>query len=147
MTTYIMATKKDLLIKAVIEKANDGGYGIYTPEINGIPLYGYGLSEEEAKANLLENLEMTVEHYEEKNLSLPLEINEGHINFDYVYDLSGFFLSFPVFNVSELANFLKINSSLLRKYKQGITFASEEQKKKIESGIHELAEKLNAVRF
>ena len=38
-------------ITAIIEKANDGGYGIYA-EDSRIPLFSNGMSEQEAKMNL-----------------------------------------------------------------------------------------------
>ena len=134
-------------IKAVIERASDDGYGIYCPELEGLSLFGYGSTEDEAKSNLEENLEMFLDHYQEKNFPIPTALNEGKIDFDYKYDFSGFFKSYPIFNVSELAKEVNINSSLLRRYKQGLAFASPEQKKKIESGIHKLAERLITVRF
>ena len=34
-------------IVAIIEKAEDGGYGVYTKSVQGA--YGYGLTEQEAK--------------------------------------------------------------------------------------------------
>jgi len=131
---------------AIIEKASDGGYGIYCPEIS-VPLYGYGLTENEAKENLLENLDSILEHYEEENKSAPVELNNGIIEFEYKYDFSAFFKAYPVFNVSELATMIGINSSLMRKYKNGLAFASKEQREKIECGIHALSQKLSAVRF
>lgn len=139
-----MATKK---VTAIIEKASDGGYGIYCPELEGISLYGYGVTESEAKEDLNFNLEMFVEHYEEKNQPVPEVLNKGKIEFDFKYDFSGFFKSYPVFNVSELAKEVDINPSLLRKYKNGLALASAEQKKKIEAGIHSLGKKLTTVRF
>jgi len=139
-----MATKK---VTAIIEKASDGGYGIYCPDLEGISLYGYGVTEEEAKDDLNYNLEMFVEHYQEKNLPVPEVLNKGNIKFDFKYDFSGFFKSYPVFNVTELAKEVNINSSLLRKYKNGLVYASAEQKKKIEAGIHSLGKKLTTVRF
>jgi predicted RNase H-like HicB family nuclease len=131
---------------AVTEKASDGGYGIYCPDLTGIALYGYGLTEEEARQNLEENLAAIREHYEEENEPVPESI-AGSVTFDYRYDFSGFFKSCPVFNVSELATSIGINPSLMRKYKRGIAFASDRQRKKIESGIHALGQQLSVVRF
>lgn len=139
-----MATKK---INAIIERASDGGYGINCPQLEDTLLFGYGLTEEEAKENLKENLEELLEFYDEQNNSLPSALNNGDIEFCYIYDFSGFFKSYPMFNVSELANYLGINSSLLRRYKQGLAFASSDQKKKIENGIQALANKLSTVKF
>jgi predicted RNase H-like HicB family nuclease len=138
-----MATRK---MNAIIERASDGGYGVYCPDVDGVVLCGYGSTEEEAKADLKSVLEMNIEHFKENKTPLPKALS-GDIEFEYSYDFSGFFKTYPVFNVSELAKYLGINSSLLRRYKLGTKFASGEQKKKIESGIHSLAIKLGAVSF
>jgi predicted RNase H-like HicB family nuclease len=134
-------------VVAIIEKASDGGYGIYCPEIDGVALFGYGLTEDEAKENLNESLEVALEYYEEENKPIPDILNNGEIEFEFKYDFSGFFKTYPFFNVSELAIMLGINSSLMRKYKTGLAFASKEQREKIESGIHSLSNKLSSVRF
>jgi predicted RNase H-like HicB family nuclease len=134
-------------VVAIIEKASDGGYGIYCPDITGISIFGYGLTEQEAKENLHENVEVALEYYEEENKPVPEVLNNGKIEFEYRYDFSGFFKAYPFFNVSELANTLGINSSLMRKYKNGLAFASVEQRKKIETGIYRLSKQLSTVRF
>ena len=132
---------------AVIEKASDGGYGIHCPDLIGVALYGYGLTEDEAKENLSENMESIMEYYEEENKNIPDVLNNGKIEFDYRYDFSGFFKAYPFFNVSELAVMVGINPSLMRKYKNGLAFASREQRKKIELGIHSISNKLSTVQF
>ena len=134
-------------VTAIIERADDGGYGIYTPELENISLFGYGLTEREAMEDLEVCLESILEYYKDENTPIPETLNDGEIEFDYKYDFSGFFQAYPIFNVSELANYLNINSSLLRKYKQGLAFASPSQKEKIEKGIHFISEKLAAVKF
>jgi predicted RNase H-like HicB family nuclease len=139
-----MATKK---VNAIIERSSDGGYGVYCPDIEGTVLCGYGHTEEEAKHDLQEVLEMNIEHFKEIAAPLPKGLNDGDIEFEYSYDFSGFFQAYPVFNVSELAKYIGINPSLLRRYKTGEKFASKEQKKKIETGVHALAEKLSTVSF
>ncbi|GHT60494.1 transcriptional regulator [Bacteroidia bacterium] len=133
-------------VVAVIEKASDGGYGIHCPDLQGVALFGYGLTEQEAKEDLLFNLEGILEHYTEENIAVP-ELLQEEITFEYKYDFSGFFKSYPVFNVSELAATIGVNSSLMRKYKKGLAFASPVQRKKIESGIHSLANQLSTVQF
>jgi predicted RNase H-like HicB family nuclease len=132
-------------VVAVIEKASDGGYGIYVPDIEF--LFGYGLTEQEAKQDLTEILEEKIEDYKERNLEIPAELNEGNIEFDYRYDFSGFFQSFPFFNVSALAKEAGLNSSILRKYKKGLAVASPAQKKRLESAIHGIANRLRVTSF
>jgi predicted RNase H-like HicB family nuclease len=133
-------------ITAVIEKAKDGGYGIYCPQLKGVALYGYGPTEQEAKENLRENLSAIREHYEEEHEPMPHPIAEN-VSFEYRYDFSGFFKAYPLFNVSALAAQIGINPSLMRKYKHGIALASDLQRKKIEEGIHALAQQLSGIRF
>ena len=134
-------------IIAVIEKASDGGYGIYCPDLVGVALYGYGITEDEAKENLFENLESILEYYGEEDKAIPDILNNGEVDFEFRYDFSGFFKAYPFFNVSELATIIGINPSLMRKYKNGLAFASREQRKKIESGIHAISKNLSTVQF
>ena len=134
-------------VVAIIEKASDGGYGIYCPDLKGVALHGYGLTENEAKENLQENLDVILEYYEEENKPIPDSLCNGKISFDFKYDFSGFFKTYSFFNVSELATTIGVNSSLLRKYKNGLAFASNEQRKKIETGIHNLSMQLSTVQF
>lgn len=132
---------------AVIEKASDGGYGIYLPEFEGAALYGYGVTEYEAKDNLLKNMESILEFYEDEEMPIPEVLNGGDLEFEYRYDFSGFFKAYPFFNVSALAEAIGINASLLRKYKNGLAFPSSQQKEKIEQGIHSLLQRLSTVQF
>jgi predicted RNase H-like HicB family nuclease len=57
-------------VVAVIEKANDGGYGIYVPDVEF--LFGYGLTEQEAKQDLMDPLEEKMEDYRERKLNLGI---------------------------------------------------------------------------
>ena len=50
-------------IKAIIEKANDGGISIYSEDVNGA--YGFGLTEQEAKDDFLSVLEEQADYYKE----------------------------------------------------------------------------------
>jgi predicted RNase H-like HicB family nuclease len=138
-----MSEKK--ILNAIIEKAKDGGYGIYVSDVEF--LFGYGLTEQEAKQDLQEILEEKIEDYKARNIAIPAELNNGNIRFEYHYDFSGFFLAFPFFNVSALAKEAGLNTSLLRKYKEGLSFASPAQKKRLEGTIHKIAERLSIVNF
>lgn len=59
----------------VIEKASDGGYGIYALE-NVIPVTGYGLTEEEAKKDFLEQIKEQADYYKEKKVPIPSGIKK-----------------------------------------------------------------------
>lgn len=79
-------------IKAIIEKANDGGISVYSEDVNGA--YGFGLTEQEAKDDFMSVLEEQAEYYKEKHGDFPVWYKSGY-SVDYVYDLSGFFEAFP----------------------------------------------------
>ena len=136
---------KHLIMKilATIEKASDGGYGIYA-EPEG--LVGYGLTEEEAKADFLSVLEEQATFYKEKRGEFPSWYDSG-LQVEYRYDLSGFFLRFPFINASEFASYVGINASLMRKYKSGIVKASERQKEQIQAKYVYIFQNLEWVRF
>lgn len=132
-------------IKAIIEKGNDGLYSIYLPDVLGI--YGTGETEAEAKEALLEAVDSAKEYVEDTGKWGDYVVFKSDFEFDYRYDLSGFFKSYSFFDVSALAGRLGLNASLLRRYKSGISKAETKQKEKIEQGIHNLAIELSAVKF
>ncbi|MBC5603771.1 MULTISPECIES: type II toxin-antitoxin system HicB family antitoxin [Bacteroides] len=130
-------------ITATIEKASDGGYGIYT-DIPG--LIGSGLTEEEAKADFCGVLKEQAAYYYERTNTYPDWYKEGY-EIEYRYDLSGFFLSFPFINASEFASYVGINPSLMRKYKSGLVKASAKQKDQIQAKYSEMIRNLERVKF
>ncbi len=129
----------------VIEKASDGGYGIYALE-DVIPVTGYGLTEEEAKNDFVEQMKEEADYYKEKRGTYPEWYSEN-MEVEYKYDMSAFFMSFPFINASELAKSLGINPSLMRKYKSGLAKASAKQKDMIQEKFAGLVKRLELVRF
>ena len=133
------------LLKAIIEKGSDGLYSIYMPEIAG--LFGTGETEDEAKESLKEGIEIAIDHVEETGDSTYYApLLEDH-TIEYTYDLSGFFKTFDIFDVTALSKRIGINASLMRRYKTGMTKASVSQKAKILDGIYSVANELYAVKF
>lgn len=131
-------------IVAIIEKANDGGYGIYTSTDE--PIWGYGLTEKEARKDFLEILEEQAQYYKLRENEYPDWYIDGY-EVEYRYDMSGFFLRFPFINVSEFAKSIGINPSLMRKYKSGLATASNKQKEIIQGKFNEIIRELEQVRF
>ena len=131
-------------IIAIIEKSEDGGYGIHTPNVNG--LFGYGLTEDEAKESLQEALDSQLEYFDETGKEIP-ELLKGEITFEYKYDLSAFFKSFPFINVSAFAKEVGINPSLMRKYKERLAFAGDKQKAIIQNRFNDIIKKLSTVQL
>jgi len=132
-------------IKAIIEKGNDGLYSIYLPDVLGI--YGTGETEAEAREALFDAVDSAKEYVEEKGEWGDYLVFKSDFEFDYRYDLSGFFKTYSFFDVTALAGRLGLNASLLRRYKSGLSKAEIKQKEKIEHGIHKLAKELSMVRF
>lgn len=131
-------------ITAIIEKGKDGGYAIYSKDVDG--LYGYGLNEAEAREDFAEIIEEQAEFYKERKGSYPDWYEKG-IEVDFRYDMSGFFLSFPFINVSEFAKSVGINPSLMRKYKNGLASAGEKQKNIIQNKFSDILSQLERVKF
>lgn len=131
-------------IKAIIEKANDGGISVYSEDVNGA--YGFGLTEQEAKDNFMSVLEEQAEYYKEKHGDFPVWYKSGY-SVDYVYDLSGFFEAFPFINASKFAKEIGMNESVMRKYKGKIVTASDKQRALIQERYNNLLRRMEAVRF
>jgi hypothetical protein len=110
-------------------------------------MYGTGETEAEAKEALLEAVDSAKEFVEDTGKWGDYVVFKSDFEFDYRYDLSGFFKSYSFFDVSALAGRLGLNASLLRRYKSGISKAETKQKEKIEQGIHNIAIELSAVKF
>jgi len=132
-------------ILAIIEKGSDGFYSVYIPEIAG--LYGTGKTEEEAKENLNEAIEMAVEYVNETGECSDYKVLMENHTIEYTYDLSSFFQTYNFFDETAFANKIGINATLMHNYKTGIEKASALQKSKILDGIHSLANELHSVRF
>lgn len=129
-------------ILAVIEPAKSG-CSIYLKDYANISSWGTTI--EEAKANLYIAIKEYIEVCEEEGLEVnPPELLSGY-ELDYRFDLGTLFDYFSFINVSELANKLDMNSSLMRKYKKGLAYASDVQRKRIEAGLHQLGQELLAV--
>ena len=132
-------------LQAIIEKGSDGFYSVYVPEVPG--LYGTGETESEAKENLKEAIDVAIDHVEETGDTTYYAPLLEDYKIEYAYDLSGFFKAFDIFDVTALSKRIGINSSLMRRYKTGMSKASASQKTKILDGIYSVADELHAVKF
>lgn len=131
-------------IVAIIEKASDGGYGIYAE--NDIPLFASGMTEEEAKEDFEALIPEQAEYIMERTGSYP-DWFDGQCEVEYRYDMSAFFLAFPFVNATEFAKCLGINPSLMRKYKSGLAKASQAQKDAMQHKFDDILDRLQTVRF
>lgn len=69
-------------IKAIIEKANDGGISVYSEDVNGA--YGFGLTEQEAKDDFMSVLEEQAEYYKENMETFLCGISLGILLITYM---------------------------------------------------------------
>ena len=131
-------------ITAIIEKGNDGGYSIYAD--SGVPVFGSGLTEDEARSEFEACLKEQADYMKERQGKYP-DWYADDLQVEYRYDMSAFFLAFPFINVTEFAKSVDINPSLMRKYKSGIAKAGEKQKDLIQRKPDDIVSRLSAVRF
>lgn len=132
-------------IVAIIEKGDDGGYGIYALD-DSIPVVGDGLTEKEAKESFETCAKEQAEYMKEKLGTYP-DWYSPELHFEYRYDMTAFFTAFPFINATEFAKTIGINPSLMRKYKSGIAKASVGQKDLIQNQFDKVINRLSAVRF
>ncbi len=129
-------------VTVIIEKGTDL-YSAYIPDdIKSVFINGQGHSIAEAIEDLQTALNEVKEYYLEKGKEIPEDL-DGEIRFLYKYDVASLFDYFDEINISSFARKNGINESLLRKYRNRLAFASERQRKKIESGLHRLGRSLS----
>ncbi len=126
----------------IIEKSSDGYFSCYSDQdFDGFGLLGYGDTAEDAKKDLMSAYEEIKQDRTEEGKETP------EIEFVWKYDMESFFDYFSVLNVSELARKTGINTSQLRRYRSGLTKASEKQYDKIRQYVHQVAEELAHATF
>ena len=127
-------------ITAVIERSSDGEYAIYTLEtFEKFGLHGYGSTPEEAKRDFWTA-------YEEIKDILKDEVPEIKVTFKY--DVASFLRAFKdVLSMSGLQIVTGINQKQLQHYLSGHRRPSDATVRKIEQGVHALADKLREVEF
>lgn len=125
---------------ALIEKGKDGAFGIYTPKLQHV-IIGDGKTVAEAKADFENSVKEMIASYNGEEL--PKELRG--ITFEYKFDIASVFDFFGWINISQFAQKVGINASLMRQYKQGGTYISEAQAAKIEHGLHQAGRELLSV--
>ncbi|MBP7509425.1 MAG: type II toxin-antitoxin system HicB family antitoxin [Prolixibacteraceae bacterium] len=132
-------------ILVIIEKGLDGKYSAYTPNLKTTVLNGQGNSVDEAVCDMKVSLKEVVETYQDSDDKVPDEISEP-VEFIYKYDVQSLFNYFDEINITAFSQKVGINASLLRQYKNGLSFASDRQIEKIKRGLHELGSRLISIR-
>ena len=133
-----------MVTTALIERGVDGTFGIFTPDINHT-IIGDGNTVEEAKADFKNSVEEMILSYVEAGDELPDELKD--IEFVYKYDIASMFDYYSWINVSKFARKAGINPSLMRQYRMGNTYISDNQINKIENTLHSLGKELAAIKL
>lgn len=128
---------------ALIERAKDGRFCIFTPDIESV-FVGDGATVAEAKADFKETVKAALAYYKESGKEMPEELRD--IEFDYKYDIASMFNYFDFINVTKFARWAGINPGLMRQYKScATTYISEMQMQKIEKALHDIGHELSAL--
>lgn len=127
---------------ALIEKGNDGTFGVFTPDIEAT-IIGSGATVAKAKADFENTVKELFAYYEESEEPLPPELK--NISFEYKYDVPSVFNELECINITQFAKLAGIYPSSMRQYASGLSYISERQAKKIENALHNLGEKLQTV--
>jgi predicted RNase H-like HicB family nuclease len=118
----------------IIEKNKDE-YWVSVKELPGC--YSVGSTIEEAISNTREAISEHISDLPEGSQVPEIFLNKDLV-FQIQYDIQTLFERFKMLNKSAIAEHAGINPSLLRQYSNGLAYASEKQKAKIEAAIHEI---------
>ncbi len=129
---------------ALIEKGKDGTFGIFTPDLKSTVI-GEGNTVGEAKADFLNSVNELMLYYKETGKQIPEELID--IEFEFKYDIASLFNYYNFINVSQFAKSAGINPSLMRQYKTGHQYISENQVLKIETALHKIAREFAEIKL
>ena len=124
---------------ALIEKGKDGSYGVFTPDLNSL-IIGDGATVAEAIADFQNSMKEVQTAFEEAGEPLPEELQD--VEFEYRFDIASVFNYYDFINVSKFAAYAGVNASLLRQYRSGGTYISDNQALKIETALHRCGQEL-----
>lgn len=119
-----------------IEKQKDGSYIAYNIGVDGLVAIGTGDTVSEAKNDFANSLEEMAEDMTEEERDRLITEPVYH------FDISSLFEYYKVINVSAFAKMCGMNDTLLRQYKRGGVYISDNQIERIENGIHKLGKEL-----
>jgi predicted RNase H-like HicB family nuclease len=123
----------------IIEKSSTG-YSAYVPELPGC--ISTGSSVDEIKDNISEAIAFHIDGLVQDGLSVP-NVFENEMEFRFSFDVETFLNYYDqIFTRRALSRITGINESLLSQYATGLKHPRPAQAKRIEKGLHELANEL-----
>lgn len=126
-----------------VEKQSDGTYIAYNKECTSTAI-GTGNSVNEAIADFRNTLQEMKDFSEEEGVPVPDVCLKEPV---FKFDVSSLLEYYTVLNATAFAKRIGLNPTLLRQYKRGGTYISTNQLKRIEDGLHVLANELASVRL
>jgi len=131
-------------VKAIISRSKTG----FAIMMEGFDwAISYGDTIEEAKRDFEKFPQEYIETSKEVGKAIPPELNNGNLEFEYVYDLSGFFAHYNFLSPTKVARRMGMNTSLMRQYALGSTYVSSSRKKMIEREIYNMGKELLSASF
>lgn len=130
-------------VKLILEKSSTG-YSAYSEDIPGAVTAGNTIAE--IKENYKEVLELLAETYQEKGETEKAQ-ELRNVEVRYFMDLNTFFEYYSLFNKSELAKYLGINASHLRRLSMPNIELSEQKAQQIQMGLQRLSQELKSFSF
>lgn len=130
-------------MNAIIERASDGNYSIYTDADDlGYLITGTGKTVEEALRCFEGGYDDMRRYYAEEGKPFT------EVEMVYKYDMASFLSYYTkAFSLAGLSRITGINQGQLSHYVTGRRVPSERTKEKMQRSIHAFADELNAMRF
>lgn len=127
-----------------MKKGKTEAFGAFTPDLQHT-IIGEGKTVAEAKSDFENSIKEVIASYMETGKQIPQEL-QG-VEFVYKYDIASLFNYYSFINVSKFAQMVGINASLMRQYKSGNQYISENQISKIEDALHKMANEIGAIKL
>ena len=126
-------------IIGTIEKSKDNLYSIYPDkDIDDCAPFGYGLSIEEAKADLFAGIEEFKELKRKELGYVPKSFD--NLTIEFRYDVSTLFEELDFLNISKFARYAGVNESKMRQYTSGVCTPGVKASEKISKALITIAE-------
>ena len=133
------------IIRAFIERGNDGSYGVYVDLDNNTLNYGIhgnGKTAREAIEDFIAAYESMKEYHNLKGIKFV------EAKFEYVYDTASFLAYYSkVLSLAGLQRITGVNQGQLSHYVTGHRKPSPKTVKKIEKSLHAFANEISQVHF
>ena len=127
------------IIKIIIEKTSNF-YSAYAENVEGV--YGAGATVQKTKESVLKSLELYVKYNKKK---LP-KILQGDYSVKYRFDAQSLLNYYKgVFTNASLEKITGINQKQIQHYASGLKKPRELQKRKIQTGLRNLAKELQSI--